>query len=608
MQPRHTRKLLSGAIGLIVLGCLWFYFAPVSLGGSTSYVVTDGISMEPRFHGGDLAVVRSQSAYHVGEIVAYHNKMFHTIVLHRIVGRVGDRYVFKGDNNDFVDFEHPAAGQLIGSLWLHFPGWGARLNSWRSPGLIAGLVVLGTLLLAGGAFVQHRRRRRRQRRAAVESPRHPHGHLQQSLEEPVVSVLAIGLVALLPFVALALLAFTRPATALLPSNTPYKQSGTLSYSAKASPGPAYPGDRAVTGEPIFTHLIGAVDLDFEYLFHTAAAHSLTGRASLDATITSTSGWHTTLALARPTYFRGDRARVSASLDLASLLTLMRRVETTTAVNGTYTLTIVPHVSAHGTLDALPLNSTFSPRIPFSLNELELQPTAAKADPVAGGQPAASPLSPSASGSVTGRHASPLFLSLKIARLSVATARAIALGATAVIVGALIAILAFLRRRDPDQPVKFRARYGRLLVPVERVWQLPGVPVIDVADMDALVRIAEHYDRSILHETSDSCEAFWVADESGQFRYAIGERADATEAAGLEGIANEVYADELAPGGEVSVTEAQPAGESFLHASAAAESDWAAYDASTHDAADAIVREWRAGWDAADARRTARSPV
>ena len=31
----------------------------------------------------------------------------------------------------------------------------------------------------------------------------------------------------------------------------------------------------------------------------------------------------------------------------------------------------------------------------------------------------------------------------------------------------------------------------------------------------------HYDRSILHERTDYGEAFWVTDESGQFRYWIG---------------------------------------------------------------------------------------
>ena len=70
----------------------------------------------------------------------------------------------------------------------------------------------------------------------------------------------------------------------------------------------------------------------------------------------------------------------------------------------------------------------------------------------------------------------------------------------------------------------------MIVPVERVWQLPGVPVIDVADIDALVRIADQYERSILHETSGAGAAFWVTDESGQFRYAPGTSAAASNGA------------------------------------------------------------------------------
>src|SRR5580698_3453944 len=114
MRPRRIRKLLSPALALVVLGTVWFYLAPTQFGGSATYVVTHGTSMEPRFHTGDLAIVRSQSSYHVGEIVAYHSHKLHTIVLHRIIGREGDKYIFKGDNNNFIDPERPVESQLIG--------------------------------------------------------------------------------------------------------------------------------------------------------------------------------------------------------------------------------------------------------------------------------------------------------------------------------------------------------------------------------------------------------------------------------------------------------------------------------------------------------------
>jgi len=537
MRPRRIRKLLSTALALVILGTAWFYLAPTQLGGSATYVVTHGISMEPRFHTGDLAIVRSQSSYHVGEVVAYHSHKLHTIVLHRIIGREGDRYIFKGDNNDFVDPEHPLAGQLIGSLWIHIPGAGVRLQSIRSPAVMGGLIFVGILLLTGGAFTQRRRLRHRQRRAA-ESTVDSFPHLPQRPGGPVLAVLTIGLLALLPFLVLAVLAFTRPLTTSRVVNIPYKQSGKLSYSADEAPGPAYPAGRASTGEPLFTNVLPAVGVRFDYRFESATKHAVAGKASLSAKITSTSGWHTTLALGVPTYFRGDHALVTGRLDLGSLVALMQSVETTTKVRGVYAFTITPHVSTDGRLGQAPLKATFAPEIKFSVVEGEIKPegtaesssaigSAGKASSSSSGSSAPNQFAPFSSGSVTGSQQEPTSFPLGIAQPSDATMRAVALGAIAIILGVLLATLALLRAnlarfapRQRDEGASIVARYGHLIVPVARVWPLPGVPVIDVSDMDALVRIAEHYERSILHEAPPEGASFWVTDESGQFRYTV----------------------------------------------------------------------------------------
>ncbi len=129
-------------------------------------------------------------------------------MLHRIIARVGDRYVFKGDNNNFVDFEHPARSQLIGALWLHIPGMGARLQSLRSPALIGLLVGIGMLLLSGAAFTQGRRRGAG-RGAPPKVRILCRGACHSTPRNRSAGALAIGLLALLPFVVLALLAFTR---------------------------------------------------------------------------------------------------------------------------------------------------------------------------------------------------------------------------------------------------------------------------------------------------------------------------------------------------------------------------------------------------------------
>jgi signal peptidase I len=630
MRTRHIKKLISSALGLIVLGSLWFYFAPAPLGGSSTYVVTHGISMEPRFHTGDLAIVHSQSSYHVGEIVAYENKMLHTIVLHRIIGRSGNRYLFKGDNNNFVDFEHPLGKQLVGALWLHIPGAGATLKSIRSPALVGILVAAGMLLFTGAAFTRRRRRRHRHRR--VESGTQHGGPMQSPpVSAEPVAILAIGLVALLPFVMLALLAFTRPSTKLDTVPIPYKQSGTFSYSARAAPGPTYPDDHAVTGDPLFTRVVNDVNVHFGYLFASQDKNSLNGKVSLSATLTSSSGWSTTLPLGSTTYFRGDRATGVATLDLTSLQALIHSVENTTRVGGSYKLTITPHVSATGNLDQLPLSATFSPQLTFSLTELEAQPILGDgASSVTTTKSSPSVFAPSSSGSVPSRRYQPLSVSLLFARPTVATTRSIALIGIAIVICALIAILALLRprMRPRDEATSIHARYGHMIVPISHVAQPLGTSVIDVADMEALVRIAEHYDRSILHETAAGAEAFWVTDESGQFRYAVGTPTPVTAEHVLVPqpavLTSDVYADELELGGAISAFAGQTAPEpvvpqpvthgwvapepAIAHGWASPEPtptvDWTAADTATHerwmarDLADALTQD-NLSWPSAD---------
>jgi signal peptidase I len=354
MRRHPLKKLLAGTLGLILAGCLWFFFAPIPLGGSTSYVVTHGVSMQPLFHTGDLAIVRSKPTYRVGEIVAYHNKMLHTIVLHRIIGREGGRYIFKGDNNNFIDPEHPRASQLIGGLWIHIAGAGRTMQSIANPARAGLLIALGVLLLTGGVFVRRRRRRGRDRRtggATLHAPR----SLPLSASAPAATISAIGIVLLLPFLVLALLAFTRAPSTRHAVQVPYTQSATLSYSASMAPNPAYPDGVARTGEPLFTQLVNDVNLRFDYRFATKAKHTLAGKGSFMLLVTASDGWHRTLALGSPTYFRGDHATIKDTLSLSGLLALTRSLEAATRVDGAYAFAVMPSVVTTGRVENAPIH-------------------------------------------------------------------------------------------------------------------------------------------------------------------------------------------------------------------------------------------------------------
>lgn len=148
----------------IVLFVGWWTLAPPQLGGSTSYVITRGISMLPNIQAGDLVVLRAEPDYHVGEVAAFHNLELHAVVLHRIVAIHANRYVFKGDNNDFVTTYKPTKAQIIGREVLQLGGAGKYLLTLRVP--VVAAVLLGMLWLYTFHRPRSSRRQRRRRRHA----------------------------------------------------------------------------------------------------------------------------------------------------------------------------------------------------------------------------------------------------------------------------------------------------------------------------------------------------------------------------------------------------------------------------------------------------------
>ena len=161
--PVDRRVLRALGTAVLLLAC-WAFIAPPALGGRTSWVITDGVSMLPKFHAGDLVILRRESSYHVGEVAAYYNKQLKTVVMHRIVAIKDGHYTFKGDNNTWDDTFEPTKSGIVGAEWLHLPGLGKYVEELRQPATAA--VLLG-LLWVISFYPRHvsRRQRRRHRHA-----------------------------------------------------------------------------------------------------------------------------------------------------------------------------------------------------------------------------------------------------------------------------------------------------------------------------------------------------------------------------------------------------------------------------------------------------------
>jgi signal peptidase len=484
----------------------WVLLGPQQIGGSASYAIVAGSSMEPRLHRGDLVVARRQAHYEIGDTVVYHNAQLDQNVLHRIVGRDGSRFVFKGDNNNFVDPIHPKQSDLVGRLWFTAPGLG-RVVEWLRVPLHAAVVAALASLLAFGVGGRGRRLRSTPSADAV-------GRRARALRPGLPNVgapvawLAAALVASL---MLGVVAFTRHSAPAL-TNGVWKQRGTFSYSAPAPRGPVYPAGRVVTGDAVFLRLVPAVNVHFDYQVAAPLADRLAGTAGLELTVLGANGWKSSMQLSPSKRFRGDHVLVEGRLQLAQLRSLISSVERLTGTTSPgYTVTIQPRIAVRGEVGGDPVRVAFSPPLTFALDELHLQlqvPTAS--------MPGAVPsdaLHPAQSAAVTGPAAG-----VSVGPLPLGLARILALaGVLASLFG--LAVLGGLLPVGRFQGEEIPARYRSMLVPV-------GKPkhsavegwVVDVDSFEALGQLADHYDRLILHQRHPKGESYLVEEGGVAYRY------------------------------------------------------------------------------------------
>jgi signal peptidase I len=143
---------LLATLATLTLFAAWLVLLrPAALGGSTTYVLVSGTSMEPRLSNGDVVVARRAATYRRGDVVVYRVPKNEAgggaIVIHRIVGgseMLG--YVVQGDNRTAPDLWRPKSRDIVGALWVSVPRAGRVLAFVGSPlflGIVAGALAFG---------------------------------------------------------------------------------------------------------------------------------------------------------------------------------------------------------------------------------------------------------------------------------------------------------------------------------------------------------------------------------------------------------------------------------------------------------------------------------
>jgi signal peptidase I len=545
-----AKRIIFSALALALGAAAWSYVGPERLGGTATYVMVHGSSMEPKLHAGDLVIVQRANAVKVGDVVAYRSHDLRVPVLHRIVGIENGNYKFKGDNNGWIDRESVAKSDLMGTSWVRVPMGGTVLEWTRTPSHAPLLTIPAALLLLGGFGKKTPRRARAAKKLklrkpkalrlpnlaraakAVETPRLrlpalpalPKLPLEKvSLPRPslpaipgpdaalIYGPIGQGLLVAVCLVAtaaafLGFLAYGRPASTSGAQTIAYKQEGTFSYSAPAKDGYVYDKGGARTGQPVFLRLSRAIDFRFTYALKPDAKAQVSGKGRLTAVVKDTNGWSRTIALGQAKRLDGKTMTLRGRLDLEQLRTLIKRVESATGVlRAGYQVAITPQIDVAGIASGRGFSDHFAPELQFQLDSLQLAPVPA----AAGGGVNANPFHPKETGSLELQGTTAQTIRLFTARVEVRSARRIALvgGFLALLGASALALLTF-RGRKVSEAERINARHGWSMIPVTPATSSTGRASVKVGSMDALVRLAERRDEAVLHAAGDGFDSYF----------------------------------------------------------------------------------------------------
>jgi len=503
---------------------------PATLEGDVTYVTTHGVSMLPRFHSGDLAVLTRSDTYQVGDVAAYNSETLHTAVLHRIVAIDNGRYRFKGDHNNFEDPESPTRAQLIGKLWMRIPKGGIVLSWFGDPVhlVLLAIAIMGLTGAGEASLVVRRRRRVRRdaagRRAAPSPPsRHTGAATTQPLRSHAGGAGSDWLQYTAPAVAMAvlsglaaLLAYPRPATRQATQTLAYTQRVSFSYHGAAPQSATYPTGTFSTGDPVFLRLVNSVTVDVGYGVDSAGSLDTRGSIEVDVVIDGAGNWRRQVPLQGATNFTGARAHAEIELQLEPLIGLQQAVSAETGLpSDELQVQIVPHIHLLGTVAGRGVDDWFAPPLEFTLVPTEL--SLADAPSVAG--PADPSLTPSQPGTVTRTLLVPAQVSLLAYRLYVRTARRVAVGGGLVAVLLAVGGFALYRVHRADvEPVQIQRQYRYRLIDIRHPPSGPGTIVVDVAGIRALARLAQRNDSFILHHSDRTQHTYFVDAGPTIYRY------------------------------------------------------------------------------------------
>jgi hypothetical protein len=320
----------------------------------------------------------------------------------------------------------------------------------------------------------------------------------------------IGAAALLICAAiLAAISWSHPTA--VASTLTYTQSGSLSYSAPATPGSVYGGGGVSTGQPVYGATVNALNVTYAYKLQSGSAVDAAGTEQLVASISDGNGLSRTVPLQpAPAPFSGTKFTATGTLRLSDLQAIVDAFDQVAGASAaqSYAVSIAPAAVVHGHIAGRAFGAAFSPPVSFAFGQGNLLPAAPS-----GGQPS---FTSSARGALSVPAAKPAQLLFGI---SVVPAR---IGSLVALLGALLvgSIAGWPLLRDAmsdDERARITARHGSSVIEAETITAAANVVVVHVDSFEGLLQVARQLECPVLH-WSDGGDVYAVvvgsADELG----------------------------------------------------------------------------------------------
>ncbi|MBM3181823.1 MAG: signal peptidase I [Chloroflexi bacterium] len=502
-------------MGLVVIGIA---FAPAQIGGQASYVMVNGISMEPNYHTGDLVIVRKAQTYQVGDVVTYRDAEMGGYVIHRIIGIEQGQVILKGDNNSWIDANQPTHDEIVGKEWFYAPKAGSAMQWLRKP-----INLSLTVVLLGGVLMSSMITKPKKGQKGKNSPSVNLGGMFEG------TLYLLGLL-FLGFLGLSIFAFTKPLTRAA-DNITYQQYGDYSYSAAGTPG-VYDTEMVRSGEPVFPKLTCFLNIELSYYILGGQLHDISGSHQMYARVMDQqSGWQRTIPIIPQTAFTGNVNFATAALDLCQVISLLDLVEKETGLRASaYTIEIVTNIAFTANASGQVITGAFDPTLAFNFDKVHLYLASknAERDPMHITEQGVADSSKIKANTLPILGWEPMVGFIRVFAL---------LGLGISLSGLVIMGLFVFNTASQSEEALIRLRYGSMLVDVYERSLDVTLPMIDVTSIDDLAKMAERQNTMIMHMTLNFLHYYLVQSNGTTYRYVI--------SAGKKGIVeNDPDRDEL----------------------------------------------------------------